>query len=80
MARYVAFLRGVSFLRVAPRGPVCLPIESDGAQVLQLVGRDVFTAYVPSPKRPVFVKLLEQPFGKDITTRTWETVRKCVAA
>ena len=33
-----------------------------------------------SPKGPVFMSLIEGTFGKDLTTRTFATVRKVVAA
>jgi uncharacterized protein (DUF1697 family) len=72
--------RVVSFMRNPPTRPAMLPIESDGARVLTLLGREVFTAYEPSPNGPVFMTLIEKAFGKDVTTRTWETVRKCAAA
>jgi uncharacterized protein (DUF1697 family) len=72
--------RVVSFARQVPAPRVALPIESDGARVLTIVGREVFTAYEPSPNGPVFMSLIEKAFGKDITTRTWETIRKCAAA
>ncbi len=72
--------RVVSFLRVTQEATPKLPIESDGASVLSVVGREVFTAYVPSPNGPVFMKLLEKAFGTQITTRTWETVKKCASA
>lgn len=72
--------RIVSFLREARPPNLLLPMRSDGAQVLALVGREVFTAYVPSEKGPVFMALIERAFGTDITTRTWETVRKCSEA
>jgi uncharacterized protein (DUF1697 family) len=72
--------RVISFMRqpVTPKLP--LPLESDGARVLTVVGREVFTAYEPSPQGPVFMTLIEKAFGKDVTTRTWETVRKCTVA
>jgi uncharacterized protein (DUF1697 family) len=72
--------RVVSFLRQPMRGKLALLLESDGAQILGVIGREVFTAYVPSDKGPVFMKLLENAFGREVTTRTWETVKKCVAA
>lgn len=72
--------RVVSFLREPQAPRVSLPLESDGAQVLGMSGREVFTAYVPSPKGPVFMVLIEKAFGTEITTRTWETVRKCAQA
>ena len=72
--------RVVSFLREPIGSKLALPIESDGARILSVVGREVFTAYLPSEKGPVFMTLIEKAFGTDITTRTWETVRKCARA
>jgi hypothetical protein len=31
---------------------------------------------VPGPRGPVFMTLIEKTFGKDVTTRTWDTVAK----
>ncbi len=70
--------RVVSFLREPQEPRVALPLEADGARVLSLSGREVFTAYVPNAKGPVFMMLIEKAFGTEVTTRTWETVRKCV--
>ena len=40
-----------------------------------------FGAYVPDPKLgPIFMTLIERTFGKDITTRTWDSVAKVVKA
>jgi uncharacterized protein (DUF1697 family) len=72
--------RVVSFLRKPAAAELAFPIESDGVQILGAIGREVFTAYVPSVKGPVFMKLLESTFGREVTTRTWETVKKCAAA
>jgi hypothetical protein len=49
-------------------------------RILALNGREIFTAYVPGPKGPVFMPLIEKSFGKDVTTRTWDTVKKCAVA
>jgi uncharacterized protein (DUF1697 family) len=68
--------RVVTFLRDAPRATLALPIESDGARILAIEGREVLTAYVPSPKGAVFMQLIEKTFGKEVTTRTWDTVAK----
>jgi hypothetical protein len=57
-----------------------LPIARDGARILALDGLQAFSAYVPGPKGPVFMALIERTFGRDVTTRTWETVRKVCAA
>jgi uncharacterized protein (DUF1697 family) len=72
--------RVVSFLREPGTAKLMLPIASDGAQILSVVGREVFTVYVPGDKGPVFMKLIEKAFGVGVTTRTWETVKKCAAA
>jgi uncharacterized protein (DUF1697 family) len=72
--------RVVSFLRKAQPSKVTLPLAEDGASVLYVQGREVFTAYLPCDKGPVFMKLIERAFGAGITTRTWDTVKKCAAA
>ena len=72
--------RVVTFLRRPPEVLPPLPIEREGAHILAIVEREVFTAYVPNPRGPVFMTLIEKTFGKDVTTRTWETVRKCAVA
>jgi uncharacterized protein (DUF1697 family) len=72
--------RVVSFLRHAPKPRPALPIERDGARILALEDLSAFSAYVPSPRGPVFMTLIEKAFGQEVTTRTWDTVRKVVAA
>jgi uncharacterized protein (DUF1697 family) len=72
--------RVVTFLRNEPKAKLKLPIALDGAHILLVRERAVFSAYVPSPKGPVFMSLIEKTFGKEVTTRTWETVRKIVKA
>jgi uncharacterized protein (DUF1697 family) len=68
--------RVISFLRQTPATPPALPVERDGARILCVNGREVFTAYVPSPRGPVFMTLIEKTFGEEVTTRTWDTVEK----
>jgi uncharacterized protein (DUF1697 family) len=68
--------RVVTFLRAEPKGTIRLPVELHGARILHRQGREVFTAYVRTPKGPVFMVLIEKTFGKEVTTRTWETVVK----
>lgn len=72
--------RVVTFLRRPPNTDLELPVERDGARILKLLAAEAFTAYEPGPQGPVFMTLLERTFGKDITTRTLETVRKCAVA
>lgn len=71
--------RVVTFLREA-RAEAVLPVEADGARILLVQDRTALSAYVPSPRGPAFMALIERTFGKDVTTRTWETVRKVVEA
>ena len=68
--------RVVTFLRELPRSRVRLPIELDGVRILAIKGREVFTDYVVTPKGPVFMVLIEKTFGREVTTRTWDTVVK----
>jgi len=72
--------RVVTFLRSPAQPRLKLPIEQDGASILRFTGSEVLAAYVPSPKGPVFMSLLERTFGTNITTRTLDTVRKCARA
>jgi len=69
--------RVVTFLSEAPETEPDLPIERHDARILAIRDDAVFSAYVPGPKGPVFMTLLERTFGKNITTRTWDTVAKC---
>ena len=70
--------RIVTFLRNAPQG-LKLPIEQDEASILKLDGNHLLTVYAPTPKGPVFMKLIEKAAGKEQTTRTWDTVQKVAA-
>ncbi|MDB5871584.1 MAG: hypothetical protein JWQ07_1026 [Ramlibacter sp.] len=72
--------RVVTFLREPPAARLKLPLQLEQARILALNGREIFTAYLPQPGNPVFMALIEKTFGKDITTRTWDTVRKCAGA
>jgi uncharacterized protein (DUF1697 family) len=68
--------RIVTFLREAPAAKLKLPVQRDGARILSTKGGEIFSAYVPNPKGPIFMTLIEKTFGKEQTTRTWETVAK----
>jgi uncharacterized protein (DUF1697 family) len=72
--------RIVVFLRDQPASEVTLPLELHGAHLLSLTGREVFGAYLPSPRGPVFMSLIERTFGKELTTRTWDTVARVARA
>lgn len=68
--------RIVTFLREPPASKVSLPAEVHGARILAVKGSEVFSAYRPTPKGPVFMTLIEKTFGSEQTTRTWDTVAK----
>lgn len=69
--------RVVSFLGASCESKVALPLVSDEAHVLGVRGGEAFTAYVPNARGPVFMQQIERAFGTNVTTRTWETVRRC---
>lgn len=72
--------RVVTFLRKPIDTALKFPLEKDGARILAMQGLEILTAYAPQPGNPAFMALLEKTFGGAITTRTWDTVRKCAAA
>lgn len=72
--------RVVTFLSELHEGKLSLPIELEGARILAVKGGEVFTVYEPNNKGPVFMTLIERTFGKHVTTRTLDTVKKCVAS
>jgi uncharacterized protein (DUF1697 family) len=72
--------RIVTLLYTKAAARLKLPIQLDGARIFCIKGTEVFSAYVPSPKGPVFMNLIEKTFGKNVTTRTWDTIGKVVKA
>lgn len=72
--------RIVVFLRRPAELPLSLPIHRGDASVLAVQGTEAYCAYVPGPRGTVLMSLLERTFGKQITTRTLDTVRRCAWA
>ena len=72
--------RVVSFMRDAQSPKVALPLAQHHASVFLHRDREIFTAYTPTDKGPVFMNLIEQAFGKNVTTRTLDTLKKCAIA
>lgn len=68
--------RIVTFLRQPVATRIVLPPETEGARIYAVQGREAFTAYTRTAKGPVFMTLIERTFGKDQTTRTWDTIAK----
>ena len=69
--------RIMTFLRDRPPKTLKLPIEFEGARILAMQPGVIFSDYMPNPKGPLFMTLIEKTFGKEVTTRTWDTVAKC---
>ncbi|MGZ6029772.1 MAG: hypothetical protein ACXWK5_10170, partial [Myxococcaceae bacterium] len=65
-----------TFLREEPKRPPPKLPEQDRARILHVRGREVFTTYLPGGRGPVFMTLIERTFGDQLTTRTWDTVKK----
>lgn len=72
--------RNVTFLLGAPATKPKLPFDFKGARIHSLVGREAYSHYIPGSADPSFMTMLEKSLGKDITTRTWETVGRIVKA
>jgi uncharacterized protein (DUF1697 family) len=72
--------RVISFTRENQSPKLPLPLAEHDASVFLTSGREVFTAYIPTAKGPVFMALIERAFGTNVTTRTLETVAKCALA
>ena len=70
----------VTFLADGAGAEAKLPVEMQQAKILAVDDGIAFSAYVPLENDPAFMRLIEKTFGKDVTTRTWETVKKVCAA
>jgi uncharacterized protein (DUF1697 family) len=77
---YPSAKRVVTFLREPPRSKVKLPIELFDACIHEIRGTEVLSSYVPGPRGPVFMTLIEKTFGQALTTRTWDTVGRVLRA
>lgn len=68
--------RIVTFLRERPSHLPSFPVSRGEAHILGMVDREIFTVYVRRPDNADFMALIESTFGKEVTTRTWNTVAK----
>jgi uncharacterized protein (DUF1697 family) len=71
--------RMVTFFRNPLRKQPELPLDVDGSRILAAGRREIFSAYVPGPRGAKYLGLLERSFGKESTSRSWDTVRKCAS-
>jgi uncharacterized protein (DUF1697 family) len=72
--------RNVTFLAEPPKTKPALPVELRGARICALEGDVAYTYYVPNVADPSFMTAIERTFGKNVTTRTWETIGRIVKA
>ncbi len=72
--------RIVTFLGTPYLGQLSLPFEKGDVRILALHGREVLSAYTPAQLGAPVLLLIEKTFGSNVTTRTWETVKKCAWA
>lgn len=72
--------RVITFLRRPHEAALELPLRLETAALLGFERTEAYAVYVPDGKGPAFMTLLERTFGKDITTRTWDTVARCASA
>lgn len=73
--------RVVTFLRAPAEPAPKLPIALENARILSADAGAAYSAYLPNAADgPVFMRLIERTFGKEVSTRTWETVTKIVKA
>lgn len=72
--------RVITFLREPPATKPKLPVGVGQAHIFCLEDGCAFGSYVPQVDGPLFMKLIEKTLGKDVSTRTWESVRKIVKA
>lgn len=68
--------RVVTFLRERPPRLPTFPVSRGDAHILGMSDREIFTTYLRRPDGADFMALIESTFGKDVTTRTWDTVTK----
>ena len=69
--------RVVTFLRKPHPSKLAFPVKLGSARILTMRGTEVFSMYVPGDDdAPLFMSLIEKTLGKEVTTRTWETVAK----
>lgn len=68
--------RIVSFLHADPKPMLAFPLVRDGSTLYALRDRALLGAYLPDPRGPIFMALIDKHFGAEVTTRTWDTVVK----
>jgi hypothetical protein len=68
----------ITFLDASAKTAVKLPHQQDGTSILGIKDGVAYSVYDRNSKGAVFMKVLEQAFGKGITTRTWDMINRLV--
>lgn len=66
----------VTFHLSEPAEPPPLPVVHSDGTIHDLRGTESLCSYVPGPRGGAFMTVIERTFGKEVTTRTWDTVRR----
>ena len=72
--------RNVTFLFEPLATKPKLPVEMRGGRICALEGDVAYLYYIPGLADPSFMTAIEKTFGKNVTTRTWDTVGRIVKA
>jgi len=68
--------RAVTFLFAPHRARITLPTRRDDAVILAKKGQEAFSTYTSPSSGPTLMRLIEKTFGKEVTSRSWDTVLK----
>ncbi len=72
--------RIVSFIGEPQSVELSLPIDTGDGLILARYGTDVLSVYTPNLRSSKVLVMIEKIFGTQVTTRTWQTVKRCAAA
>lgn len=70
----------VTFLKTSPDKKIRTPLEKGPSVILAVSQTEAYSAYWGEDQGSSLMALLEKTFGKSITSRTSDTIRKCAAA
>jgi uncharacterized protein (DUF1697 family) len=72
--------RNVTFIHQPPTTKPKLPVDMRGGRICAMEGDVAYLYYIPGLADPSFMTTIEKTFGKNVTTRTWDTVGRIVNA
>ena len=72
--------RNVTFILEPPATKPKLPVDMKGGRICAMEGDVAYLYYIPGLADPSFMTTIEKTFGKNVTTRTWDTIGRIVKA